>query len=77
MDYAGWLMIALVAAQALVGDAVADERAKPRDLPVLPAVQFHSGRTASKEARFMTAPLDRVAQAVDAAESSHGTDLAM
>jgi hypothetical protein len=70
-------MTALLATQALIGDAVADERAKPRDLPILSAPQSHSGRTAAKEAMLMTAPLDRVAHAVDAAESSHGTDVAM
>jgi hypothetical protein len=47
-----------------------------RDASAVPGKLSHSGRAAAKNAD-PTVPLDRVASAVDGAESSHGTDMAM
>jgi hypothetical protein len=66
----------LFAAQVLTADVVAGERAGLRDVLVVPGKLAHSGRPADKKAD-PTAPLDRVASAVDGAESSHGSDMAM
>jgi hypothetical protein len=73
VDYSKWLITALFATQALSSDVVAGERAGLRDAP---AVLAHSGRPTAKNADPMV-PLDRVASAVDGAESSHGSDMAM
>src|SRR5260370_24537514 len=71
-----WLVAALFAAQSIAADAVAGERAGLRDAPTVPGKLAHSGRLPAKNAD-PTAPLDRVASAVDGAESSHGSDMAM
>lgn len=76
MGYTKCLITALFAAQALAADVVAGERAGLRDAPAVPGKLAHSGRPAAKNADPM-APLDRVANAVDGAESSHGNDMAM
>jgi len=76
LGYTKWLIIALYATQALAADVVAGERAGLRDAPAVPGKLAHSGRPAAKNAE-PTAPLDRVASAVDGAESSHGSDMAM
>ncbi len=76
MGYTKWLITALFATQALTGDVVAGERAGLRDAPAVPGKLVHSGRPAAKNVD-PTAPLDRVASAVDGAESSHGSDMAM
>jgi hypothetical protein len=47
-----------------------------RDVPAAPGKLSHSGRPAAKNVD-PAAPLDRVAMAVDGAESSHGTDMEM
>jgi hypothetical protein len=76
LGYTKCLITALFAAQALAADVVAGERADLRDAPAVPGKPAHSGRPAAKNAD-PTAPLDRVANAVDGAESSHGNDMAM
>jgi len=76
LGYTKCLITALFAAQALAADVVAGERAGLRDAPAVPGKLAHSGRPAAKNADPM-APLDRVANAVDGAESSHGNDMAM
>jgi Transglycosylase SLT domain len=76
LSYTKWLVTALFATQALTADVVAGERAGLRDAPGVPGKLAHSGRPAAKNAD-PTAPLDRVASAVDGAESSHGSDMAM
>ena len=76
MDYSKWLITALFATQALSSDLVAGERAGLRDALAAPSKLSHSGRSAAKNGAS-TAPLDRVASAVDGAESSHGSDMAM
>jgi len=76
LGYTKWLITALFATQALTGDVLAGERAGLRDAPAVPGKLVHSGRPAAKNAD-PTAPLDRVASAVDGAESSHGSDMAM
>jgi hypothetical protein len=55
---------------------VAGERAGLRDALAMPSKLSHSGRSGAKNAE-PTAPLDRVASAVDGAESNHGSDMAM
>lgn len=78
MGYAQSLIIALLASQtAIAAGAVAGERSSLRE-PVAVSGQKNSGRHATKDARIMAAaPLDRVATAVDGAESSHGQDIGM
>jgi len=76
VGYTKWLVAALFAAQAIAANAVAGERAGLRDAPTVPGKLAHSGRLAARNAD-PTAPLDRVASAVDGAESSHGIDMAM
>jgi hypothetical protein len=70
------MMAALLAMQAFTADIVAGERAGLRDAPTVSGKLAHSGRPATKNAD-PTAPLDRVASAVDGAESSYGNDMAM
>jgi hypothetical protein len=71
------LIIALLASQAAIGTAVAGERTTLRKPPAVSA-QRDTGRHASKDAKMtMVTPLDRVATAVDGAESSHGKDIGM
>jgi hypothetical protein len=76
LSYTKWLVIALFATQALIAHVVAGERPGLRDAPAVLGKPARSGRPAAKNAD-RTAPLDRVAMAVDGAESSHGTDMAM
>jgi hypothetical protein len=76
LSYTKWLITALFAAQAITVDANGGERAGLRDTPAVPGKLAHSGRPMAKNAD-PTAPLDRVASAVDGAESSHGADMAM
>lgn len=76
MGYTKWLITALFATQAITAHAIGGERAVLRDAPAVPGKLAHPGRPAVKNAD-PTAPLDRVAMAVDGAESSHGTDMAM
>ena len=76
MGYTKWLITVLFATQAITAHAIGGERAGLRDAPAVSGKLAHPGRPAVKNAD-PTAPLDRVAMAVDAAESSHGTDMAM
>ena len=71
------LIIALLASQAGIGTAVAGERTTLRKPPAVSALR-DAGRHASTDVRLtMITPLDRVATAVDGAESSHGKDIGM
>jgi hypothetical protein len=76
VGYTKWLITALFATQVIAADVLAGERAGLRDAPTVPGTLAHSGRLAARNADPM-APLDRVASAVDRAESSHGSDMAM
>ncbi len=76
MGYTKWLITALFASQTIAADALAGERVGLRDAPTVPGKLAHSGRLAARNAD-PTAPLERVASAVDGAESSHGSDMAM
>ena len=76
MGYTKWLIIALFATQPIAADVEAGERAGLRDAPAMYGKLAHSDRSAAKNAD-LTGPIDRVASAVDGAESSHGSDLAM
>jgi hypothetical protein len=76
MDYTKWLITALFATQAITAHAIGGERAVLRDAPAVRGKLAHPDRPAVRNAD-PTAPLDRVAMAVDGAESSHGTDMAM
>src|SRR6266851_1475440 len=73
MVYVQSLIIVLLASQAAI--AVAGERTTE---PPSVRGQMDSGQHAAKDARMTSAtPLDRVASAVDGAESSHGKDIGM
>ena len=73
MVYVQSLIIVLLASQAAI--AVAGERTTG---PTSIKKQKNSGQHAAKDARMTSAtPLDRVASAVDGAESSHGKDIGM
>lgn len=75
--YAASLIIVLLANQAAIATAAAGERIMLRD-PAPIFGQKHSGQQATQDARMtLVKPLDRVASAVDGAESSHGKDIAM
>jgi hypothetical protein len=77
MGYLRLLMIVLLANQACIMAALAEERAILRET-VAVIGQKHSARYATKDAGVTPiTPLDRIAIAVDGAESSHGRDIAM
>src|SRR5271168_769690 len=77
MRYARSLIIVLLVNQAAIAAAAAGERIILRD-PATIFGQKHSGPQATQDARMtLVKPLDRVASAVDGAESSHGKDIAM
>jgi len=77
MAYLRWLMIVLLANQPCITAGLADDRAILRET-VTVISQKHSARYATKDAGVMPiTPLDRIATAVDGAESSHGRDIAM
>jgi hypothetical protein len=72
-----WLTIVLLANQAAIAAAVAGERTTLGELAT-DSGQSHSGQHITKRARMMpVTPLDRVATAVEGAESSHGKDIGM
>ncbi len=78
MGYARPLLIALLLCPSLVKPTPADERTRLRPAPGAMGMQPGTHRPAAKAIRMETAaPLDRVAIAVDGAESSHGQDSAM
>jgi hypothetical protein len=77
MSYTKWLITAVFAARAITADAIAGEQSNLSDAAGIPGGQAHSGRSTPKDAGRAAAPLDRVVSAVDGAESSHGTDMAM
>ena len=69
------LIIVLLASQAAIAATVAGERTTE---PAAVRVQKNSGHHATKDAGMTAAtPLDRVAIAVEGAESSHGKDIGM
>ena len=69
------LLIALFASQATTATAIAGER---MTLPEPAAASAQKDAGQSKDARIKAAaPLDRVATAVEGAESSHGKDIGM
>ena len=71
------LIIVLLASQAVIAAAAAGERTMLRG-PAAILRQNHSAQQATQDARMMPVKsLDRVATAVDGAESSHGKDIAM
>src|SRR5712691_2599775 len=72
MSYKQSLMIALLAGQTIAAAAIAGERTSLRE-PAVVSGQRNSGQDGAKAAT----PLDRVAIAVDGAESSHGEDMGM
>jgi Transglycosylase SLT domain len=76
MAYVQSLIIVLLANQASIATAVAGERTILRE-PDAVIGQKHPAGHATKDARMPVTPLDRVATAVDGAESSHGKDIAM
>jgi hypothetical protein len=77
MRYAQSLIIVLLANQAAIAAAAAGERIILRD-PAAIFGQKHSRPQATQDARMTwVKPLDRVASAVDGAESSHGKNIAM
>ena len=77
MRYAPSLIIVLLANQAAIAIAASGDRIILRD-PATTFGQKHSGQQATQDARMTPVkPLDRVASAVDGAESSHGKDIAM
>jgi hypothetical protein len=77
MGFVRSLLIVLLANQASIATAVAGERTILRE-PDAVIGQKHPAGYATKDARVTpVTPLDRVATAVDGAESSHGKDIAM
>lgn len=77
MRYVQSLIIVLLTNQAAMAAAAADERTILRG-PAAIFGQKHSAQQATQDARVTPVKsLDRVATAVDGAESSHGKDIAM
>ena len=77
MGFAKSLVIAWLASQAVVVAANASEPARSHGAPAALSDQTHSRQRTLRDTRAVVTPLDRVASAVDGAESSHGADLAM
>jgi Transglycosylase SLT domain len=74
MSYGSSLIIALLASQTIAAAAIAGERTSLRE----PAAVVVSGqRNSGQHGTKVAPPLDRVAIAVDGAESSHGEDRGM
>jgi hypothetical protein len=73
MSYTQSLMIALLASQTIAAAAIAGERTRLHEPAAAVTGQRNSGQHGTKVAT----PLDRVAIAVDGAESSHGQDMGM
>ena len=74
MSYGPSLIIALLASQTIAAAAIAGERTSSRE----PAAVVVSGqRNSGQHGTKVPTPLDRVAIAVDGAESSHGEDRGM
>jgi hypothetical protein len=73
MSYTQSLMVALLASQTIAAAAMAGERTGLREPAALVSGQRNYGQHGAKAAT----PLDRVAIAVDGAESSHGEDRGM
>src|SRR6266849_67577 len=74
MSYGPSLIIALLASQTAAAAAIAGERTSLRE----PAAVVVSGqRNSGQHGAKVATPLDRVAIAVDGAESSHGEDRGM
>lgn len=76
MGFTKSLVIAYFATQAMVSTAIAGEPSPSHGSPSAVSDRKHSLQHAKNTPAEAT-PLDRVASAVDGAESSHGTDLAM
>jgi len=70
------LIIGLIASQAIAAAAIASERPSTSEASAVADVLKNVGKHANPDLQA-TMPLDRVATAVDGAESSHGTDLNM
>src|ERR1700719_1770436 len=73
MSYTQSLIVALLASQAVTAAAMAGERPSLREPAAVVSGQKNSGQHETKVAN----PLDRVAIAIDGAESSHGEDRGM
>src|SRR5215469_6938432 len=70
------VMTVFFAIQAVAPSALSADRPGTHDVLTVPADPTHARRATAKEAQTAV-PLDRVASAVDGAESSHGQDIAM
>jgi len=77
MGFTKSLVTAWLASQAIVAAANAAEPVRSHGTPAALSDQRYSHQKAIGDSRAAFNPLDRVASAVDGAESSHGTDLAM
>jgi hypothetical protein len=77
MGFTKSLVTAWLASQAIVAAADAAEPARSHGIPAALSDPRYSHSQAIRESRSAVNPLDRVASAVDGAESSHGADLAM
>jgi transglycosylase-like protein with SLT domain len=77
MGFTKSLVTAWLASQAIVAAANAAEPARSHGTPAALSDQRYSHQQAIRDRRAAVNPLDRVASAVDGAESSHGADLAM
>jgi len=76
MVYLRLLIIVVLANQAAFVVALAGERATPGE-PAAVIRHKHSGHYTTQAAGITVKPLDRIATAVDGAESSHGQDIGM
>ncbi len=77
MVYFKLFMIVFLLGQTIAAAATADERRSLHNPAPLFTGQQHFVRRPINDFRPMAAPLDRVATAVDGAESSHGADIRM
>src|SRR5690242_9448652 len=76
MVYIQSLVIVFLASQASIATVVAGERTTLRESAPFSTQKYVGQHHAAKDATKRTAtPLDRVATAVDGAESSHGKDI--
>jgi hypothetical protein len=77
MGFTKSLIIVCFAGQAITAAGAAGEQARSHGAPAALSDQKRPRQHAIKDSRAAATPLDRVASAVDAAESSHGRDMGM
>lgn len=77
MGFTKSLIVALCVCSATAAIAIAGEQSPSHDPAPAPRARTHAGQHAKNDPNAAADPLDRIADAVDGAESSHGKDMSM